>query len=269
MGDIKALLASGELEQALTQVQQQVRAEPADAKLRVLLFQLLCVLGRWSRAQAQLEVCGQLDHGTLAMVGTYSEAIKCEVLRAAVFAGRTTPLVFGPPAAWMARLIQALAQDAQGHAEQARQLREQALQEAPASTGSLNGEAFDWIADADSRLGPVLECIVNGRYTWVPFDSLGAVDMEAPADLRDLVWAPAHLRFANGGESVALLPSRYPGSHEQADSALMLSRATTWRELGADQFAGLGQRVLSSSGSERGLLELRELRIHTAPEHAA
>ena len=30
--------------------------------------------------------------------------------------------------------------------------------------------AFEWIADADDRLGPVLEAIVNGRYYWVPFE---------------------------------------------------------------------------------------------------
>jgi type VI secretion system protein ImpE len=33
--------------------------------------------------------------------------------------------------------------------------------------------------------------------------------LEAPEDLRDLVWMPAHLRFENGGESLALIPTRY------------------------------------------------------------
>jgi hypothetical protein len=37
-------------------------------------------------------------------------------------------------------------------------------------------------------------------------------------DLRDVVWMPAHLQFENGGESVALIPTRYPGSAASAGS---------------------------------------------------
>jgi type VI secretion system protein ImpE len=266
-GSASDWLAAGDPARALKALQLEIRAEPGDARLRIFLFQLLCVLGQWDRALAQLQLCGELDAGALAMVGTYGDAIRNEALRAAVFAGKTTPLVFGPPTAWIAQLIEALAQDAKGQPEQARHLRAQALQDAPASTGSLNGAPFDWIADADSRLGPVLEAILNGRYTWVPFDALSAVDMEPPADLRDMVWAPVHLRFANGGESVALLPTCYVGTRENGDGKLALARATEWRELGdaryPEQYAGLGQRVLASSGAELGLLELRELRLTT------
>jgi type VI secretion system protein ImpE len=254
-------LQAGQPEQALAALQQAVRARPEDARLRIFLFQLLCVLGQWDRALTQLRLCGELDAGALAMVATYSDAIRCEALREAVFAGRTTPVVLGRPAAWLAMLVEALAQDATGQPEQARHLRAQALEAAPATPGSLNGQPFDWIADADSRLGPVLEVVHQGRYAWVPFDALSAVVMEAPADLRDMVWAPVHLAFANGGESVALVPSRYPGTVGQPDGRLLLARSTEWTELGADQYAGLGQRVLANSAADLGLLELRELRL--------
>jgi type VI secretion system protein ImpE len=254
-------LAAGDPAQALAALQAQVRDKPGDAKLRIFLFQLLCVQGQWERAMTQLEVCGQLDAGALAMVQTYREAIKCEAVRGAVFAGKTTPVIFGQPAEWIALLVQALAHDAQGHPEQAQQLRAQAFEAAPTSSGTLNGEAFDWIADADSRLGPVLEVVLNGRYTWVPFDALSAVTVEEPEDLRDMVWAPVHLTFANGGESVALVPTCYPGTREQADGKLKLARGTDWQPLGSEQYAGLGQRVLSSSGSELGLLEVREIKL--------
>lgn len=257
-------LQAGQSEKALAALQQQVRARPDDARLRIFLFQLLCVLGQWDRALVQLRLCGELDAGALAMVATYSDAMRCEALREAVFAGRTTPVVLGQPAEWLAMLVEALKQDAAGQPAQARHLRAHALEAAPATPGSLNGQPFDWIADADSRLGPVLEVVHQGRYAWVPFDALSAVVMDAPADLRDMVWAPVHLVFANGGESVALVPSRYPGTHAQPDGRLQMARATEWTEIGPDQYAGLGQRVLTSSGAELGLLELRELRLDAA-----
>jgi type VI secretion system protein ImpE len=264
MATPQELLSAGDPEQALVALQAQVREKPGDAKLRVFLFQLLSVLGKWERAMAQLDVCGQLDHGTLAMVNTYREAIKCEAVRGAVFAGKTTPVVFGQPSGWVAMLIEALAQEAQGNLAQAQHLRANAFDQAPTTAGSLNGEAFDWIADADSRLGPVLEVVLNGRYTWVPFDSLAAIKVEAPEDLRDMVWSAVHLTFSNGGDSVALVPTCYPGTREQDNGAFKLARSTGWLELGAEQFAGLGQRMLSTSSAEMGLLEAREIKLTPA-----
>jgi type VI secretion system protein ImpE len=275
MATAEELLAQGDPAAALKLLQGQVRANAADPKLRVFLFQLLCVLGQWQRALDQLKVCGELDAGTLAMVNTYGAALQCEVARDAVFAGRHLPHVFGPPAEWVALLAQALQMDAQGHAEQAATLRSQALEHAPASAGQahlLRGEesfeqAFEWIADADSRLGPVLEVIINGRYGWVPFMHLRELTVEPVTDLRDLVWAPVHLEFVNGGDTVALLPVRYPGSGQASDAAIQMSRKTEWSELSAGQFAGLGQRLLTTDSAEFGLLELQKL-VFTASDAA-
>ena len=258
------LIAAGNPEAALQLLQQQVRTKAADAKLRIFLFQLLCVLGQWQRALTQLQVCGELDAGALAMVNTYREALQCEAVREAVFAGKTLPHAFGEPQAWVALLAEAFQADARGDVASAAKLRAQALSDAPPSNGTLNCEAFEWIADADSRLGPVLEAVINGRYCWVPFAALAKVTLEAPADLRDLVWAAAQLEFTNGGAAVALVPTRYPGSAAVADAALQMARKTEWAAMGGDQYSGLGQRVLSTSGPELGLLEVRELVIHPA-----
>lgn len=269
MSTAEDLIAAGDPAGALKLLQQQVRVMAHDARLRVFLFQLLCITGDWKRALAQLQVCGELDTGALAMVATYREAIQCEAVREAVFAGKTLPHMFGRPEPWLALLAQALAAEAQGETVAAARLREQAFAEAPATPGSLNGEPFDWIADADSRLGPVLEAMVNGRYVWVPFSALARIEIDAPTDLRDLVWVPARLWFANGGETVALIPTRYAGSGTEADAAIQMSRKTDWLAIGDNQYRGLGQRVLTTSASEVGLLEVREVLLHGAPTAAA
>ena len=95
------LLRAGRANEALKSLQDQVRAQPSNAELRVFLFQLLAVLGQWSRAQNQLKVAGELDASTLAMVQTYRTALECEALRAEVFAGRLTPWCWAsPPSGW-------------------------------------------------------------------------------------------------------------------------------------------------------------------------
>jgi type VI secretion system protein ImpE len=71
--------------------------------------------------------------------------------------------------------------------------------------------------------------------------------------------------WANGGEAMGLLPVRYPNSERSADDAVRLSRKTEWLALGgegeAQQYAGLGQRVLTTTVDEIGLLDVRELTL--------
>ena len=80
-------LKEGRVQEAMDLLKDQVRKDPSDARKRVFLFQLLCITGEWDKALNQLKVSGELDPGTLAMVQTYREAIRCENLRAGVFAG--------------------------------------------------------------------------------------------------------------------------------------------------------------------------------------
>ena len=265
------LIAAGDPRGALELLQRQVREHAADAKSRVFLFQLLCVLGQWPRALTQLQVCGELDAAALPMVNAYREAVQAEAVREAVFTGKAQPLVLGPPQAWVALLVQALQADGDGDGATASRLRAEAFEAAPATPGSLNAEAFSWIADADSRLGPVLEVVVEGRYAWVPFAAIKKVAIDPPTDLRDLVWVSARLELMNGGERPVLLPARYPGigvsADAGADSALQLCRRTEWLEIGPDQYRGSGQRLLTTDGPEIGLLEVREI-VMQAPSHA-
>jgi type VI secretion system protein ImpE len=265
----RELLRAGEPLQALAALQDQVRSDPSNADKRVFLFQLLSVLGQWERAATQLDVAGDLDAKTLAMVQMYREALKCEALRADVFAGNKSPLIFGEPEEWLALLIEALLVGNTPRAAEADALRARALELAPPSAGSINGERFEWIADADSRLGPVCEAIVNGRYYWVPFTRLARIDIEPPSDLRDLAWTPAHFEFTNGGDAVGIIPSRYPGSEAATDSTLCLARKTAWQEVRPDVFQGLGQRLLATDAGEYPLFDVRTIVFDAAPADAA
>ena len=261
----RELLRAGELAASLAVLQDQVRGDPSNAEKRVFLFQLLSVLGQWERAATQLEVAAELDAKTLAMAQMYREALKCEALRVDVFAGRKSPLIFGEPEEWLALLIEALLVQGSERGGQADALRARALELAPASSGAINGERFEWIADADSRLGPVCEAVINGRYYWVPFARLARLDVEEPTDLRDVAWTPVHFQFTNGGESVGIIPSRYPGSEAAEDPTLCLARQTAWLQVRPDVYEGLGQRVLATDAGEYPLFEARSIVFDEAP----
>lgn len=262
-------LREGNLEETLARLQGEVRKNPAEPKHRIFLFQLLSVLGDWDRALNQLNVAGDLDDGALAMVQTYREALRCEALRAEVFAGRRSPLLFGEPAEWMALMVEALRLTAEGEYAKSQEVRERAFEAAPATSGAVDDEPFEWIADADSRLGPILEAIVNGRYYWIPFQRIRTIRVEEPADLRDLVWTPVQFTWANGGETVGLVPTRYPESHASGDSLVRLGRKTEWEEREGELYLGLGQRMLATDAGEYPLLDIRLIGLDTEAETGA
>ena len=257
-------LREGKLEDTLAQLQEQVRKHPAEARHRVFLFQLLAVLGRWDKALTQLSVAGELDASTLAMVNMYGSAVQCELLREKVFAGERSPMFFGEPEEWMALMVEALRLGAQGSFAESQSVRERAFEAAPATAGSIDGHSFAWIADADPRLGPLLEAIINGRYYWIPFQNIARMDIEEPADLRDMVWTPAHFTWANGGQTVGLIPSRYPDSERSADAAIRLGRKTEWLQQHGELYFGAGQRMLATDQAEYPLMEVRVIRLDDA-----
>ena len=258
----------GDIDTALARLQDEIRREPGVARLRIFLFQLLCVSGQWERARTQLELAAELDAGALAMAQMYKEAIHCERLRTDVFDGRKSPLIFGEPDEWLALLIESLLVTGTPRAGEAADLRSRAFDAAPGTSGTIDGAPFEWIADADMRLGPVCEAVINGRYYWVPYSRLARIELEKPSDLRDFVWMPAHFAFQNGGEAVGVIPTRYPGSEKAADPLIRLARRTTWDEVAPGVFYGMGQRVLTTDTDQHSLMDVRSIRLGDAAVEA-
>ena len=68
-------LQTGDLENALAALTEQVRKNPAKVELRIFLFQLLSVLGQWDRAMTQLNVAAEMDSDATLMAMVYRDQI--------------------------------------------------------------------------------------------------------------------------------------------------------------------------------------------------
>jgi type VI secretion system protein ImpE len=242
-------------------LKQDVRKAPRDPRLRTFLFQMFCVTGEWERAATQLAAVSELDPIALPMGQAYRAAIRCEVMRELVFQGRRSPTVLGDPGPWLPMLIEATRLLATGKPDEAAQLRDTAFEAAEETEGTLNDTPFAWIADADPRLGPVLEVFVNGNYLWVPFSRVKSLHLEKPADLRDQVWMPANFTWSSEGEQVGFIPTRYPGTAASDDPALRLSRRTDWYDADGGWSLPIGQRVLVTDVEETALMDIRSIGI--------
>jgi type VI secretion system protein ImpE len=255
------LVRAGRLEEALADLQSAVRSKPEDARLRIFLFQVQCLVGKWEKALVQLQVLADLNAETFLLSRVFQPVIQCEMLREKIFAGKRSPIIFGEPMSWVGLLVQANEHLAHGDYQAAQSLREQAFEEAPATAGQVNEQAFEWIADADSRLGPLLEVILEGRYYWVPFCRIKQIQMEKPNDLRDLVWMPARFQWVNEGEATGHIPVRYAGATGSEDGPLRLARKTAWTEHEGGHYLGRGQRILATDQAEYPLLECRRINL--------
>lgn len=258
------LVKAGQLREGLQALQREIRNKPEDARLRIFLFQLDCLLGQLDKALTQLQVVASLTPESMLMAQIFRPVITCEMLRREVFAGKRTPMIFGEPVEWVGSLVQAGAQVARGEYEPAAALRTLAFDAAPTVAGKIDGKPFEWIADADSRLGPVLEAFIEGKYYWVPFNRLSKLALEKASDLRDLVWLPATFTWTNGGAVPGHIPVRYPGTEDVGDDALTLARKTTWAEHPGDTFIGSGQRLLATDAGDFPLLDCRLIEMSPA-----
>ncbi len=257
--DAASHLKEGRLEESLAALMGEIRQRPEDHSLRIFLFQLASVFGQWNRAQTQLRLVETLNPDTEWLGKAFQQVVQAEFVRSRIFAGKMAPLLFGEPEEWMGWFIQALKLSGEGSLADAKALRAQALAVAPAHPGTINDRPFQWIMDADPRLGPFLEVIVGGAYYWAPFCRIRHIHAEQPKDLRDLVWTAAKFTWINGGEATGHIPVRYPGTELQASNELKLAHRTEWINQPDGSQCGLGQRLLATDTEDVPLLELRRL----------
>lgn len=231
--DAAELYRVGKLDEAVTALSDQVRKDPNDTRRRTFLFELLCFAGDLDRAQRQLDVLARA--GTEAEMGAllYRSAMHAERLRREVFGPGGLP----PSTAWPRGVA-----------------------------GTLNGEPFASLEDADSRIGARLEVFATGQYTWIPFEQISTLHVEAPRRLRDLLWIPARIRTANRFQGVelseVLLPALTPLAHEHADPQVRLGRVTDWiapADGQGGEHVPAGQKLWKVDGQGIPILEVREL----------
>ena len=270
----EASLKEGNLPQTIERVKDRIRKEPAEAEHRQFLCYLLCLQGDWDKAKKQLDVAVELKpenqlHGLIVHT-----LMSGERSRAAAFAGDETPMILGEPAEWIATLIEALRLDAEGKSDEAEKLNLKAFEAAPEVSGSIQVAneaapiAFNWFADADTRLGPVIEAFVNSAYYWIPVTRIRKIEMEAPSILSDFVWQPVRMELTTGGVQEGFLPSRYFGSEQSDDSRIVLARLTEWQGSG-DRYTGLGQRMWTTDSGDYPLFDTRVIEFDNPLEESA
>jgi type VI secretion system protein ImpE len=226
------LYKAGHLDQAIESLGIGLRDNPADARGRTFLFELLCFAGNFDRAEKQLDVLAREGQEAEAGALLYKGALHAERIRQQMFEMGGLPPSTSEPA--------------------------------PVS-GTLNGTPFESLEDADPRIGARLELFVAGQYTWLPLEHVASVTMQPPRRLRDLLWAPVVVRPSKRMESLelgeVLMPVLTPGAWRHQDEQVRLGRVTGVEDLADGRAVPVGQKLWLIDDAETPVLELRELAI--------
>jgi len=230
MKQAQDLLKAGKLTDAIQAVIQTVRDHPTDDKARTFLFELLCFVGEYDRAEKHLDAL--LENKTETLHGSL-------LYKAALHAQRTRENFYAN-----------------------REYKNTSASTAPAVSATINGKQYASVRDADPRIGARLEVFAGGSFMWVPFQHLERVEIEKPRRLRDLLWAPARVvSAATFTEDLGdvLLPAVTAEATRDESEAVKLGRETYF---GVDEDGleiPVGQKLLLADDEEIPLLEVREL----------
>ncbi|MBV9928135.1 MAG: avirulence locus temperature-dependent protein secretion protein [Acidobacteria bacterium] len=265
---VKELFDAGELGAAVEELTHQVKAKPGDAAGRTALFVMLCFAGDLDRAEKQLDALGRESVEREVGVQVYRNNVKAERARRRLFSEGLRPHFITEPPAYVGLHLSALDRLREGNAPAAKELLERAEEERHALAGLWGGSEFQDFRDYDDLVGPVLELVVKDRYTWLPFEQVGRLEIDAPKHLRDLVWAPARILMPDGSAGEVFIPALYAGSSDHHDDQVRLGRLTEWLEAGEGIYRGAGLRMFLVDGEARAMFEARAVEFRPAPPAA-
>jgi type VI secretion system protein ImpE len=225
----KELYREGRLREAIKALGDELRSNPLDATRRTFLFELLLFAGEYDRAEKQIDTLATTDAKSAGGALLYRSALHAERTRAEMFARGDTPEV----------------------------------KDGAAYGGFLNGKPFDDMSDPDPRIGPNLEVFIAGSYTWIPFQHLRRLELEKPANLRDLIWARARVetskefRLQDLGE--VLIPAICPLSFRHPEEGIALGRESVWEADEKYDAIPFGAKTMLVDGTDVPILELKSV----------
>lgn len=259
--DAKELIKANRLTEARSQLIEEVKGSPSDPGKRTLLAQVLLFFGEWDKAERHLDILAMHDTSAEIGVRAYRNLIAAERERSEVCAGKRRPAFLGTMPSWLDLYFAAREKLKDGELEAAAELFGEVEAQSSRLSGTLDGDDFAGFSDGDAFLSPFLEVFVHNRYLWLPFEMLRELTIPVPKTLLDTLWTPAGITTWEGLTARCYLPVTYPLPSGEGEDLVRAGKMTDWRELGGGFFSGRGQHVFLIGEEEKGILEIRELRL--------
>jgi type VI secretion system protein ImpE len=254
---------AGQLKEAITAQNGEVKQHPADTSRRGFLAELLCFAGELERADLQLDVLTNQDPQAVMGIGLFRQLIRAEQARQQFYTEGRVPELLDQPSPVLRLHLEASIRLREGQAAEAGRLLQQAEEQRPKLSGVCDGQPFTDLRDLDDLTASFFEVLTStGKYYWIPMERVELIEFRAPARPRDLLWQRAHMVVRGGPDGEVYLPTLYAGTQAVADDRVRLGRATDWRSGQGEPVRGIGQRTFLVGEDSRSILELKEITVN-------
>jgi type VI secretion system protein ImpE len=254
---------AGDLNEAISVLNDEIKRNPADVQKRSLLCEFLCFAGNLDRADTQLDAISKQDVTTLPGVSLFRHLLRAEQARQQFFTEGRLPEFLDEPSAVLQLHLQASICIREGNIGEAAQFLAQAEEQRVKVSGICGEAPFDDLRDLDDITAPVFEILTStGKYYWIPMDRVISIEFEPPKRPRDLLWRQADVQVRNGPDGQVYFPTLYAGTSAVDDKQLRLGRATEWNGNEGEPMRGVGQKTFLVGEEDRTILELTRIAVN-------
>lgn len=259
MKQLQALIKQGELISATERAIAILRDDPANADVRAVYIELLCIQGALEKADQQLDMMVRQHPDFLVGAVNLRQLIRAASARQDFYQGGMTATLFaGPDAMFEALLALRLAlkeQDISEAVQAAARLETQRI----ASHFELNGDTVAELRDLDDSLGGYLELFgTDGKYYLAKFSEIDSLQLKKPESLLDTVWRRAEIVIKDGPSGEVFVPMTYVDSVKVSER---LGKDTAWQQLDEQLVTGIGQKMLLAGEHAVALAEIQQLSL--------
>jgi type VI secretion system protein ImpE len=232
-------IAEHNLAQAIIAAKQQVLKNPENSGMHFLLFELLVLVQDFSEAEKALLEIQKIESKSSAFAFDFWMGIlQAETKRHQFFVGGTEgPGFLLEPPPYTSMFINAISalsklkidfgkdpflEEVKHFPPEMKEIEaeiQKASSQVPQISGTLDGDKFQTISDADDFLKPFLEAFLPGSYIWLPWEQIRSISFASPQSYPDVIWRRAHIELKDEfPQKVFWIPSLYPRAKNVADS---------------------------------------------------
>ncbi len=256
------LYDAGNLREAITAQSSAVKSKPTDVDARGFLCELLCFAGDLDRADKQLEAMGHQAPEAMLGVSMFRQLLRGEIARRDFYADGRLPEFIGEPTAHIRDHLQATIALREGDISAAADLLRQAEENRPKVSGTCDGVEFEDFRDLNDLSAGFFEVITsNGKYYWIPTETVEFIEFREPERPKDLLWRRAQMVVTGGPDGEVFLPAIYAARDNEPDDSLRLGRSTDWKEQSEGLIEGAGLRTFLVGEDAKQIIELGEFQF--------
>jgi len=240
MQEIKQLVETGQLQQAISYCQATLKKQPMDTDIRSAYIELLCINGELDKADKQVNLLSNQAPQTAVGGKNVQQLIRAQQSRIDFSQGGATAEVFSAVDAELKAIV-ALQVALKDNDTDVLSLCEALETERYQSTPNQP-------RDLDDSLAGYLEVLgTNGKFYLVKFAEISILEWQAPESILEQVWRRVHIDIVDGPSGDAFIPLTYLNSQSDAEK---LGRETDWQAInqptadGMEMYQGVGHKML-------------------------